>query len=285
MPEYPKPGTVREAVYVLSVPGDRATLDLVFDVPPWARVLDLYLSAGSRVLGAGMVPRSAYSGLDHYVPAPELPGFVRLELAGERTERWSSDRFPATDPWLRGLLKRHGLRWTVVRYFLPRNGLFWARCEVPLLDGFVVWPAPFVGGYYVYGGVTEARLVPEGGPDRRLTFGPLPPLSDLDATLVLVLDGPPAVVVSSRGFHRTVLVFRPVGASPEAYRYAADPLRVALGLLGGAVSLLVRPTVPKALAALLVLVPVAGLDYRWPWLTGWATLGPAVLFLCLLHVL
>ena len=284
-PEYPRPGTVREAVYVLSASRDRVTLDLVFDTPPWAQALELYLPAGSRVIAAGVVPKEAYSGLDHYVPGPELPGFVRLDPVRERGEEWPLDRFPAVDPGLVRVLRREGLRWLVITYLQPWPGLFWVRCEVPLVDGWVVWPAPFIDGYYVYGGVEDAWLIPEGGPPRRLGFGPLPPLFDLDAALVPVLDGPPAVVVRSHRFHRAVLVLRPAGAPPEAYRYTTNPIRTAMGLLGGIMSALARPSPLKILATLLALAPITGLDYRWPWLTGWATLGAAATLLFLAHCL
>jgi hypothetical protein len=283
-PEYPRPGVARESVYVLSVRAGRALLDLAFDVPSWAGALDLYLPAGSRVLDAGLAPRGAYLHVDHYVPAPELPGFLRLSPVGSREESWSPSWFPAAGEPAR-LIRSQGLRWLVIEYAPPRPGLFWARCEVPLVNGWIVWPAPFIDGYYVYGGVEEAWLLPEGRPARRLTFTPLPPLHDLDAALVPTLDGPPAVVIRSEGYHpAAVLLLRPAGAPPAAYRYAPDPLHLALGALGGLLSLLARPTPAKLLATLALLTPALDPDPRWPWLAGWAPLTLALALLLLAHL-
>ncbi|WP_456467291.1 hypothetical protein, partial [Methanopyrus sp.] len=123
-PEYPRPGVARESVYVLSVRAGRALLDLAFDAS-WSGALDLYLPAGSRVLDAGLAPRGAYLRVDHYVPAPELPGFLRLFPVGSREESWSPSWFPAAGEPAR-LIRSQGLRWLVIEYAPPRPGLFWA---------------------------------------------------------------------------------------------------------------------------------------------------------------
>ncbi len=256
LPYYPESERVRELVLLTGLHGDTATLDVVFNPPPWARTLLLYLPEGARVDSAGWTVPQVFGY--RYEPPPVHP----LTVKPIGSVFWSPEKFVPPEG-LEGIV---GYRWELFALPSPGPGrLVWIRVEVPVRDGWVVWPAPMIDGLYVYGGFDRAVVLREGEPPSVPSWDPFPPSGD-SFDLVPVFRDAPALVVSSTGYHRYVLLLHP--CRPGPYVFGPD-VGLSTAVILGSAALWVLDRDPVRLVWGLLASVACG---SWSF-TGWAALS------------
>ncbi len=162
-------------------------------------------------------------------------------------------------------------------YALPSPGpsrLVWIRVEVPVRDGWVVWPAPMIAGTYVYGGFDRAIVVREGLPPSEPTWIPLPPTGDSEDLVPTIRDAPALIVTSTR-YHRYILLLH-VSTRHGPYRFGPDTGATIAALLGTLALWTLDHDPVHAIPAFEVL-----LRYVFPTITtGWLTYALATALAC-----